>query len=108
MCVFAHAIENHPKYAITPVSTVVCAGLELIFFVQTDEYIRGWTADEGGLQVVVHPYNTMPFPDDEGFAVGGGSSTFVSMRMVSLWNTIPQCLLSHQSPVTTSLNLLTS
>ena len=57
-------------------------GLEIIVFLDTEEYLNGITPIEG-LQVVVHPQNTLPFPDDEGIAVSSGSSTMISLKLVS-------------------------
>ncbi|KAK7508282.1 hypothetical protein BaRGS_00000521, partial [Batillaria attramentaria] len=58
-------------------------GLELIMYLETNEYIRGITADNG-LQVMIHPRNTITFPADEGLAIAGGSHTFLSLKLVQI------------------------
>lgn len=54
----------------------------MIFYLETDEYLKGVTADKG-LHVVVHPQNSLPFPEDEGVAVSSGENTFVALRLVT-------------------------
>lgn len=51
-----------------------------MFYIQTDEYLKGITTDEG-LHVVIHPQKSLPFPD-EGIAVSSGSNTFVALKLV--------------------------
>ncbi|XP_076441336.1 acid-sensing ion channel 2-like [Babylonia areolata] len=58
-------------------------GLELVLYLDTGEYIRAITPDDG-LQVSVHPPRTVPFPQDDGMAVAAGSTTKLSLKLVHI------------------------
>ena len=40
------------------------------------------TGDTAGIRLVVHPYDRMPFPEDEGISVSPGHSTSIGIRQV--------------------------
>ena len=65
--------------------------MELLFFLDTAEYIRGITPDDG-LQVTIHPPNTMPFPADEGLAVAAGTFTMLSLKLVRVCVCVRACV----------------
>ncbi|KAK7099869.1 acid-sensing ion channel 1-like [Littorina saxatilis] len=58
-------------------------GMELIFYLDREEYIRGVTPDDG-LQVTVHQAGTKPFPYDEGIAVSSGTHTMLSLKLMQI------------------------
>ncbi|KAL8582114.1 hypothetical protein ACOMHN_004034 [Nucella lapillus] len=58
-------------------------GLELLFYLDVEEYIRGITADDG-LQVSVHSPNSVPFPRDDGVAVSAGYHTKLSLTLIHI------------------------
>ena len=60
---------------------MIYSGLSLTINIDQGEYI-GDLADHAGIRVVIHPQNTMPFPEDEGISVRPGLLTNVGLRMV--------------------------
>ncbi|CAL1539952.1 unnamed protein product [Lymnaea stagnalis] len=58
-------------------------GLEMILFLESDEYIKGISSGTGA-QVVVHQQETVPFPDDEGMAIAAGTQSIISIRQVEI------------------------
>lgn len=53
----------------------------MMFYLESDEYLQGLTADKG-LHVVIHPQQSVPFPEDDGIAVPSGENTFIALKMV--------------------------
>ncbi|KAH9491440.1 hypothetical protein Btru_032187 [Bulinus truncatus] len=58
-------------------------GLELTFYLETEEYIPG-ISNGKGMQIVIHEQGTIPFPKDEGLAVSAGFQTFIGLRMIEV------------------------
>ncbi|XP_059169934.1 degenerin mec-10-like [Physella acuta] len=58
-------------------------GLELVLFLETDEYIPGITSGKGA-QVVIHEQDTVPFPDQEGIAINAGEQTVIALKQISI------------------------
>ncbi|CAL1541410.1 unnamed protein product, partial [Lymnaea stagnalis] len=56
-------------------------GLEMILYLETNEYLEGITSGKGA-QVVIHEQGTLPFPDDEGIAVTAGEQTMIGLKQV--------------------------
>lgn len=57
-------------------------GLQLMMFLQVDEYLTG-IAQGYGLRVTVNYPKTMPFPSSDGMFVSAGMETDVGVKMVS-------------------------
>ncbi|CAL1540639.1 unnamed protein product [Lymnaea stagnalis] len=58
-------------------------GLEMILYLETNEYLEGITSGKGA-QVVIHELGTLPFPDDEGIAVTAGEQTMIGLRQMQI------------------------
>ncbi|XP_005111319.1 acid-sensing ion channel 1 [Aplysia californica] len=54
-------------------------GLELILFLETDDYLHGLTNGKG-LQLVVHEQGTLAYPDEQGIAIDAGTHTLIGLR----------------------------
>ena len=54
----------------------------MILFIQQWDYIEALTPD-AGVRVLVHRPEKQPFPEEEGFNVGPGQKSSVTLRMVS-------------------------
>ncbi|KAL8599244.1 hypothetical protein ACOMHN_007960 [Nucella lapillus] len=54
-------------------------GLTLLLNVQSDQYIQ--LSDTVGLKVLVHPQDSMPFPEDEGVIISPGFTTNIAIKM---------------------------
>lgn len=57
-------------------------GLSLIFDINQDEYIPGFT-EGAGIRVVVHDQSEMPFPEYHGIAVNPGHMTYIGATSVN-------------------------
>ena len=62
---------------------ILHSGLRLAFNIEQDEYV-GTLPHKAGVRVVIHPQNSMPFPEDVGINIGPGLSTAVGLRKVRL------------------------
>lgn len=58
-------------------------GLEMILYLETNEYLEGVTSGKGA-QVVIHEQGTLPFPDEEGIAVTAGEQTMIGLRQMQI------------------------
>ena len=58
-------------------------GLSLELFLEQTEYI-GALSPAAGVKVLIHPRNSMPFPEDQGISIPPGYETFVGIRKVNL------------------------
>jgi hypothetical protein len=56
-------------------------GLHLVLNPHPDEQVL-WEGATGGVVVVVHPQEAMPFPEDEGIFLSPGRSTSISLLKV--------------------------
>ncbi|XP_059169933.1 acid-sensing ion channel 1C-like [Physella acuta] len=56
-------------------------GLELVLFLETEEYLPGITSGEGA-QLVIHEQGTVPFPDEEGIAIASGAQTMIGIKQL--------------------------
>ena len=63
----------------------------MTLFIEQDEYIPV-LAPSAGVRVLVHRQEQQPFPDEEGFDVGPGQKSSVSLRLVSNTDPIFQLL----------------
>ncbi|XP_059163582.1 amiloride-sensitive sodium channel subunit beta-like [Physella acuta] len=58
-------------------------GIELILYLETDEYIRGISTGKGA-HVVIHEQETVPFPTEEGIAIVAGTQSIIGIRQVEI------------------------
>ncbi|XP_070194182.1 uncharacterized protein [Littorina saxatilis] len=58
-------------------------GLSLVVFLESEEYLRGVTMGTG-VQVIIHPHNTMPFPEEDGIAIMAGTETNIALRRLNI------------------------
>ncbi|XP_067664680.1 amiloride-sensitive sodium channel subunit gamma-like [Haliotis asinina] len=63
-------------------------GLSLELYLDQDEYIAA-LSPSAGARVLIHPRNSMPFPEDEGISITPGVSTSVGLRKVDISRLIP-------------------
>jgi len=62
----------------------ISEGLRLVANIQQDQYTSG-VGSTAGIIVLVHPQNTMPFPEDDGILVSPGYSTDMAISLVLYW-----------------------
>ena len=60
--------------------------MNLIVYLETEEYLSGYTLGKGA-RVVLHPFNTMYFPEESGVSVPSGAETFIGVKLVSQGHT---------------------
>ncbi|KAI8786498.1 amiloride-sensitive sodium channel subunit beta, partial [Biomphalaria glabrata] len=53
--------------------------LELVLFLELDEYLPGITGGKGA-QIVIHPQGSYPFVEEEGIPIAAGSQTIISLK----------------------------
>ncbi|XP_055956225.1 amiloride-sensitive sodium channel subunit beta-like [Patella vulgata] len=58
-------------------------GLELMFYLENNEYIRGIT-NGNGAQVLIHDRDVMPHPYDQGIAVSSATETMIGLNLKSI------------------------
>ncbi|XP_055884551.1 amiloride-sensitive sodium channel subunit alpha-like [Biomphalaria glabrata] len=58
-------------------------GLELILFLENDEYLPLVTSGRGA-HVIIHDRNTVPLPDDEGIAIPVGQQTMIGLKETNI------------------------
>ncbi|XP_071102852.1 epithelial sodium channel subunit gamma-like [Haliotis cracherodii] len=58
-------------------------GLSLELYLDQEEYIPA-LSPSAGARVLIHPRNSMPFPEDEGISIAPGVSTSVGLRKVDI------------------------
>ncbi|XP_041366658.1 uncharacterized protein LOC121381416 [Gigantopelta aegis] len=58
-------------------------GLQVILYLENEEYLRGITTGNGG-HVVIHQSSTTPFPEDDGVALMAGTETNIALRMIRI------------------------
>ncbi|XP_041368150.1 degenerin-like protein asic-1 [Gigantopelta aegis] len=58
-------------------------GLSLEMYIEQKEYIGSLT-QAAGVRVLIHPRNSMPFPEDQGISIPPGYETYVGIRMVDI------------------------
>ncbi|XP_046554137.1 acid-sensing ion channel 2-like [Haliotis rubra] len=63
-------------------------GLSLELYLDQDEYIAA-LSPSAGARVLIHPRNSMPFPEDEGISIAPGVSTSVGLRKVDITRLTP-------------------
>ncbi|XP_072180573.1 epithelial sodium channel subunit alpha-like [Diadema setosum] len=59
------------------------SGIHLTLFIEQFEYI-GYFAGEAGVRVAIHPANTIPLPEENGFTISPGQQTSVALRVVEI------------------------
>ena len=62
-------------------------GLSLVLFLESEEYLRGVTQGTG-IQVIIHPHKTLPFPEEDGIAIMAGTETNIALRRVGWTNLV--------------------
>ncbi|KAK6989097.1 degenerin unc-8, partial [Biomphalaria glabrata] len=58
-------------------------GLELVLFLELDEYLPGITGGKGA-QIVIHPQGSYPFVEEEGIPIAAGSQTIISLKQIQI------------------------
>ncbi|KAK0055370.1 amiloride-sensitive sodium channel subunit gamma-2 [Biomphalaria pfeifferi] len=58
-------------------------GLELILFLENDEYLPLVTSGRGA-HVIIHDRDTVPLPDDEGIAIPVGQQTMIGLKETNI------------------------
>jgi hypothetical protein len=76
------------------------AGLNLVLYAQEDEYNDNFS-DMNGFRILVHPFNTLALPEQNGFYVNAGTLTSASLRTVR--NDVIILLLRHRQPIESAL-----
>ena len=73
------------EHFILIVFAVLLLGMELVLYLQIEEYLKGIT-NGYGIRLVIHRPNSYPFPYDEGFFISAAMETHVALKMVSLFS----------------------
>ncbi|KAK0055373.1 amiloride-sensitive sodium channel subunit gamma-2 [Biomphalaria pfeifferi] len=58
-------------------------GLELILYLEIDEYLPLITSGKGA-HIVIHDKNTVPLPEEEGIAVSAGQQTMIGLKQIKI------------------------
>ena len=57
------------------------SGLDLILYIQKDEYLKGLSLGQG-VRLDIHPFGSLPFVQDNGMSIAPGLQHYLALRMV--------------------------